>query len=164
MVLDGGLFPGHPLLVIGSQWEAPFHNRLYDIDVIIRRTLVYSLLTFVLGSLYFGSVLLFQAAFTLVIGQKSGVSIVLSTLVIAAAFSPFRQRIQVVIDQRFFRTKLDIDKMLEQFAVRQRESVDLEQFSSQFLEIIEETLHPELISLCLVWTVEPLKKPLISHS
>jgi len=137
--------------------------RLYDIDLIIRRTLVYSVLTFILGVLYFGSVLLFQAAFTLVIGQKSVLSIVLSTLVIAATFSPLRQRVQVGIDRRFFRARLDTDQLLEHYATRQRECVDVEQFSAQLLGLVEETLHPEAVSLCLVRTAEPVKEPLISH-
>jgi hypothetical protein len=138
--------------------------RLYDIDVIIRRTLVYSLLTFILGLMYFVSVLLFQAGFTLVIGQKSAFSVVLSTLVIAAAFTPLRQRVQVVIDRRFFRSRLDTDLLLKRYATRQRECVDLEQFNAQFLGLVEETLHPELVSLYLVKTAVPLKEELTSHS
>jgi hypothetical protein len=134
--------------------------RLYDIDVIVRRTLVYSSLTFILVLVYLGSVILLQEVFTLLTGQHSTASIVISTLIIAALFSPLRQRIQAWIDRRFFRARYNTEQMLERFALRQKENVDLQQYSGQLLDVLEDTLHPEFVSLYLIKTSRVRQNPL----
>lgn len=124
--------------------------RLYDIDVIIRRTLVYSLLTITLAGLYFGSVLVLQEIFVAISGQRSPVSIVLSTLLIAALFSTLRRRIQRIIDRRFYRSQYNAAKMLESFGALQRESVELEQLQGRLVEIVDIALQPETVTLILM--------------
>ncbi len=131
---------------------------LYDIDVIIRRTLLYFSLTFSLAVVYLGSVILLQALFTLLTGQHSTASLVISTLIIVALFTPLRQSIQALIDRRFFRAKYDTYQMLESFASRQRENVDLEQYSAQLLAVIDDALHPDRVSLYLVKTQDARQK------
>ena len=121
--------------------------RLYNIDFFIRRTLVYGLLTLTLGLAYYGGVTLLQSVFTQVSGQKSAVAIVISTLGIAALFSPLRRRIQDFIDRLFYRRKYDAMQAMASFAALAREEVEVEEITKKLLAIVEETVQPEHASL-----------------
>jgi hypothetical protein len=120
---------------------------LYDIDLIIRKTLQYALLTGLLALVYFGSVVLLQSLVENLTGQQSQFVIVLSTLAIAALFNPLRLRIQDFIDRRFFRKKYDAEKMLANFAAIARDEVDMDKLTAALLGVVEETMQPESISL-----------------
>jgi hypothetical protein len=126
--------------------------RLYDLDVVINRTVVYGLLTAALAGLYFGFVVVLQGLAVALTGQqRSQLVTVLSTLAIAALFNPLRDRIQRVIDQRFFRRKYDAGKALARFgrAVRDDTSGDLEQLNADLMQVVDETLEPASVSIWL---------------
>ncbi len=124
--------------------------RLYDIDLIIRRTLQYSLLTGLLGLLYFGSVILLQGLFSEVGGEPPAAIVVLSTLLIAALFNPLRRYLQNLIDRRFYRKKYDAERALAQFAITARDEVDQENLTAALVGVIQETVQPENASLWLI--------------
>ena len=123
--------------------------RLYNIDLLLNRTLVYGALTAVLAAVYFCSIVLFQALFRAFIGQESQLAVVVSTLAIAALFTPLRRRIQSFIDRRFYRRKYDARKTLEAFAAKLRTETDLDALRSELLGVIRETMQPALVSLWL---------------
>ncbi len=122
-------------------------SRLWDIDVVIRRTLQYSILTGLLALVYFGSVVLFQAVFRTGSGDTSSLAIVLSTLIIAALFAPLRQRIQNLIDRRFYRQKYAAAQVLADFARTARDETDIHQLTTRLVEVVQETMQPEQVTL-----------------
>ena len=124
-------------------------HRLYDLDVIINRTLVYGSLTATLVALYFGAIVVLQRVFVLLTGQQSTVAVVASTLLIAAMFSPMRRRIQGFIDRSFYRNKYDSRKTLEEFSARLRDETDLKAVSDDLVGVVKETMRPAHVSLWL---------------
>jgi hypothetical protein len=172
-VLLSTFFLGLPLAgviaAIGLGWAAPIplvigvlaipaavgvamlRYRLYDIDVVINRTLVYGLLTLMLALVYFGGVTATQALFTVLTGQEEQpqLSIVISTLVIAALFTPLRRRIQSFIDRSFYRRKYDARKTLEAFSAKLRNDSDLDALSDDLVGVVRETMQPAHVSLWL---------------
>ncbi len=128
---------------------AIFRYRLWDIDLIIRRTLVYSSLTLLLALVYFGSITLLQSLLSAITEQQSTAAVVISTLGIAALFNPLRRRIQEAIDRRFYRHKYDAEQALGKFAAVARSEVDLARLNETLIQISHETLQPETVSLSL---------------
>jgi hypothetical protein len=128
---------------------AVLRYRLYDIDIIIRKTLVYATLTALLALVYFGCVVLLQSLFEALTGQQSPIVIVVSTLVIAALFNPLRRRVQSVIDRRLYRRKYDAAQTLTAFAATARDETDLDALTNQLLSVVLETVQPTLVSLRL---------------
>ncbi len=123
--------------------------RLYDIDLLINRTLVYGSLTVALGALYFGGIVVLQRVFVGLTGQKSTLAVVASTLVIAALFQPLRRRVQSFIDRRFYRRKYDVAMTLEAFSAKLRDETDLEALSDDLIGVVRETMQPAHVSLWL---------------
>jgi hypothetical protein len=124
-------------------------HRLYDIDVIVNRTLVYGSLTATLVALYFCVIVVSQRLFVALTGQRSTLAIVASTLLIAALFNPLRRRTQSFVDRRFYRRKYDARKTLEAFSATLRDETDLKALSDDLVGVVRETMQPAHVSLWL---------------
>ena len=150
LTLEGGLF-GSLLLIPLSIGVAIVHDRLWDIDIVIRRTLVYGILTASLALVYFGSVAVAQSAFHALTGKvdRPQLAIVVSTLVIAALFNPLRRRIKSFIDKRFYRRKYDARKTLEVFSATLSRETDLDALSDDLVTVVRRTMQPTHVSLWL---------------
>jgi hypothetical protein len=135
--------------------------RLFDIDVIIHKTLVYSVLTALLALIYFGGVVVLQQLTRSITGESSDVAIVVSTLAIAVLFFPLRQRVQSTIDQRFYRRKYDAAKTLAAFGVTARDEVELNKLTAELINVVQETMQPTSISLWLKPIPRPGKEKLL---
>lgn len=144
-LLVNGVSLGIPLAIA----IAILRYRLFDIDVIIRRTTSYAVITGLLALVYFGSVVAFQSLFGQLIDDESTVAVVLSTLLIAALFLPVRRRVQDDIDRRYNRMRYDAEKTLERFAAAARDETDLDALTAELLRVIQETMQPEHVTIWL---------------
>src|SRR5215210_6410245 len=159
------LWASYLLVVVGGSSGpiaigiAILRYRLYEIDLIINRTLVYGSLTLMLALVYFGGVASTQAIFRTITGheEQPQLAIVVSTLVIAALFSPLRRRIQSGIDRRFYRKKYDARKTLETFSAKLRDETDLDALSDELVGVIAATMQPAHVSLWLRSETAPKK-------
>jgi hypothetical protein len=128
---------------------AVLRYRLYDIDLVINRTLVYGPLTAMLVLFYLGGVVSMQYAFRALTGQESQIAIVASTLAIATLFNPLRRRVQAFVDRRFYRSKYDAAKTLEAFSAKLRQETDLDALSDEVMRVVSDTMQPAHVSLWL---------------
>ena len=128
---------------------AVLRYRLYDIDLVINRTLVYGSLTVALALVYFGSVVGLQRLLSPVVGDSNQFAVVASTLLIATLFGPLRRKVQSFIDRRFYRRKYDARRTLEDFSAKLRDETDLEKLGDDLVRIVRETVQPAHASLWL---------------
>jgi hypothetical protein len=152
------LYPLALLPIPVSIGVAILRYRLWDIDAIINKTLVYGLLTGILGALYAGLIIGLESLVGIITGTRAEQPIVLvvSTLAIAALFQPVRNRIQLIIDRRFYRNNYDAQQALNTFSATLRREVDLEQIREQLLVVVQETIQPTQVSL---WLRQPSRHP-----
>jgi hypothetical protein len=134
---------------------AIFRYRLWYIDILINRTLVYGLLTLILAAVYAGLVIGAQNVLVSLIGKNEGIVIVSATLVVAMLFQPLRRGIQNVIDRRFYRQKYDAARTLEAFSVTLHQEIDLEHLNEQIMSVIQKTVQPAHVSL---WLYKPASR------
>jgi hypothetical protein len=125
--------------------------KMFDVDTVIRKTAVYTILTVLLALVYFGLVIVLQRLLLPMTGDATPV-VVLSTLLIAALFMPLRRRVQAFIDRRFYRRKYDAEQVLARFAAAARDETDLDALTAELVRVIEETMQPERVS---IWLREP---------
>lgn len=144
------IFISFPIFLAISIGIAIVRYQLFDIDIIIRRTLQYAIVTGILALIYFGLVVILQGLFSAAGDQESPIFIVISTLVIAGLFNPLRIRIQNIIDRRFYRQKVHAEQALAQFTAAARDEVDLDKLSAALLEVVQETMQPDGVSLTLL--------------
>jgi hypothetical protein len=149
MLIASSIFSLGFLLIPLSIGVAILRYRLWDIDVIINRALVYGLLTAMLALTFFGTVAILEQVLRLLTAQDSPLVIVISTLLIAALFTPLRRRFQDGIDQRFFRRKYDAERTLARFATSARDEVDLDVLTAELVHIVDQTMLPKTVSLWL---------------
>lgn len=154
-ILDafGALLFGAFPLVVGI---AILRHQLFDIDVLIRRTLQYALLSALLALVYFGSVTVLQGVFTALGGSQSAAATVISTLAIAALFSPLRKRIQDFLDRRFYRSKYDAEQALAKFAGAARSMTNMDALAAELVATAQAAMQPERIS---IWLRAAVKSP-----
>jgi hypothetical protein len=140
-----------PLLIPLAAGYAVLRYRLYDIDLVINRALVYGSLTVMLLLVYFGGVTATQALFQTLTGQQqqSQLAVVASTLAIAAMFNPLRRRLQAFIDRLFYRRKYDARKTLDDFSAKLRDETDLDELNDSLVSVVTDTMQPEHVSLWL---------------
>ncbi len=150
------------LIVPVTMTLAILRYRLFDIDLVIRRTATYSLLSGVLAFVYFSSVVVLQQLFRTLTGQTSEIAIIVSTLAIAALFVPLRRRIQIIIDRRFYRRKYDAQKVLAEFARTARDETDLQKLTERLIDVVDETMQPESVSLWLKPTKLDERQPRVA--
>jgi hypothetical protein len=149
-VIVSGLLSGWVLVGLPTAIGiAVLRYRLYEIDLVINRTLVYGSLTVMLVALYFGSIVVLQRVFVALTGQQSTLAVVASTLAIAALFNPLRRRVQELVDRRFYRSKYDARKTLEVFSTKLRDETDLEALNDELVGVVRETMQPAHVSLWL---------------
>ncbi len=123
--------------------------RLFDIGIIIRRTVTYAIVVTLLLAVYFGSVILLQQIFANITGERSEIITILSTLAIAALFIPVRNRVQNAIDKRFNRQKYDAQKVMQKFSETVRDETDLDKLTAELLNVVNETMQPKSVSVWL---------------
>jgi hypothetical protein len=138
-----------PVLIPLAAGYAVLRYRLYDIDLVINRAIVYGSLTATLVAVYFGGVVVLQRAFVFLSGGESTLAVVASTLTIAALFNPLRRRFQTSIDRLFYRRKYDAARTLEAFSAKLRDETDLDELNDSLVSVVRETVQPEHVSLWL---------------
>jgi hypothetical protein len=137
-----GLYTVDYALIPAAVGLAMLRYRLYDVDVVIRRTLVYAVLVVVLAAVYLAGIALFGLTLRAAAGTQSSFAVTLSTLVVALAFQPLRRRIQAMVDRRFYRARYDAARTLDAFSARMRGEIDLETLTGDVVAVVRDALHP----------------------